>query len=452
MKRAKLSGLLAFWAGVALAHPMGNFSVNHYARIVPREGGADILYVLELGEVPTFELTQKQPAPDFVHHLDITIGGRRVEPTVVSTHSALTDGVGGMKTLRVEIRLAVSGSGQLVYEDRNYPDRAGWKEIVVGDGPDRSHALMAYPHDPAVRRPQQLRASFEMTANGPAAIITESAPEPTPAATGSVPQAPDSTALKQGDYLSQVLHSSDISLGVALICMAVAFGLGALHAFEPGHGKTMVAAYLVGSRGTPKHAALLGLMTTFTHTITVFALGFATMFLSRYIMPEKMSKVLGVISGLSIVWIGGMLLYKRSMKLAAHAHHHHHHHPHDHDHPHHHMPEGDITTGSLIALGASGGLVPCPAALILLLTAISLGRPGFGVLLLLAFSAGLAIVLMATGMVVLYAKNLLPEKHRHSHSPLMQILPVFSAAVIVVIGLVMTAVSLGWVRPVRFFG
>ena len=452
MQRAKLSGLFAFWAGVALAHPMGNFSVNHYARIVPREGGADILYVLDLGEVPTFEL--KQPALEFVRHLDITIGGRRVEPTVVSTHSALAPGVGGMKTLRVEFRLAVSGSGQLVYEDRNYLDRAGWKEIVVGNGPDRSQALTAYPRDPAAPRPQQLRASLDMRGNGAAAVITESTPEPTPAGSGSAPQQPDSTAMKQGDYLSRVLHGSDISLSVALVCMAVAFGLGALHAFEPGHGKTMVAAYLVGSRGTPKHAALLGLMTTFTHTITVFALGFATIFLSRYIMPEKMSKALGVISGLSIVWIGGMLLYKRSMKLATHAHHHHHHHPHDHDHdhPHHHMPEGDITTGSLIALGASGGLVPCPAALILLLTAISLGRPGFGVLLLLAFSTGLAIVLMATGMVVLYAKNLLPEKHRHSHSPLMQILPVFSAAVIVVIGLVMTAVSLGWVRPVRFFG
>lgn len=108
--------------------------------------------------------------------------------------------------------------------------------------------------------------------------------------------------------------------------------------------------------------------------------------------------------------------------------------------------------GSLMALGASGGMVPCPAALILLLTCISLGRPGFGMLLLLSFSVGLAIVLMATGMVVLFAKNLVPERHRNSDSRLMRALPVFSAAVIVVIGVVMTGVSLGWLPSVRFLG
>ena len=116
------------------------------------------------------------------------------------------------------------------------------------------------------------------------------------------------------------------------------------------------------------------------------------------------------------------------------------------------MPEGDITMGSLIALGASGGLVPCPAALFLLLTCISLGRPGFGVLLLLSFSVGLAIVLMATGLVVLYAKHLIPERHRNSESPFMQLMPVISAAVIVVVGVVMTGVSLGWLPAVRFLG
>jgi ABC-type nickel/cobalt efflux system permease component RcnA len=116
------------------------------------------------------------------------------------------------------------------------------------------------------------------------------------------------------------------------------------------------------------------------------------------------------------------------------------------------VPEGDITMGSLIALGASGGLVPCPAALILLLSCISLGRTTFGMLLLLAFSGGLAIVLMATGLVVLYAKNLLPEKHRHAQSPLMRAMPVVSAAIIVVIGVMMTTVSLGWMPAIRFLG
>ena len=269
-------------------------------------------------------------------------------------------------------------------------------------------------------------------------------------------------SLKRGDYLSRVLHGGEISFGVGLISLLVAFGLGSLHAFEPGHGKTMVAAYLVGSRGTAKHAVLLGLVTTFTHTVSVFVLGFVTLFLSHYIMPEKMTRVLGVVSGLSIVWIGGMMLYRRWSKLMgvqAHAHHHHHHHDghthsHDdgHEHDHHHVPEGEITMGSLVALGASGGLVPCPAALILLLTCISLGRPGFGMLLLLSFSVGLAIVLMGTGLAVLFARNLVPERHRKSDSPLMLAMPVFSAAVIVLIGVVMTGVSLGWLPAMRFLG
>jgi len=116
------------------------------------------------------------------------------------------------------------------------------------------------------------------------------------------------------------------------------------------------------------------------------------------------------------------------------------------------MPEGDITMGSLMALGASGGMVPCPAALILLLTCISLGRPGFGMLLLLSFSVGLAMVLMATGLVVLYAKHLIPERHRNSQSAFMRAMPVISAAIIVVIGVAMTGVSLGWFPAVRFFG
>jgi ABC-type nickel/cobalt efflux system permease component RcnA len=234
----------------------------------------------------------------------------------------------------------------------------------------------------------------------------------------------------------------------------------------------MVAAYLVGERGTARHAVLLGGTVTFTHTISVFILGLATIFLSRYIMPEKISKVLGIVSGLSIVWIGGLMLWRRALTLRkkthahSHDHHHHHHshgdnhHHHDHDHTHththdghthSHAPEGKISIGSLIALGASGGLVPCPSALILLLSAISIGRPGLGMILLLSFSLGLAIVLTATGMLVLYAKNLLPEQKRTDNA-FFRYMPVISAAAVFVIGVVMTSVSLGWIPAGRLLG
>ena len=274
------------------------------------------------------------------------------------------------------------------------------------------------------------------------------------------------------DYLAQLLHQPQLSAGWLLAGIAVAFWLGAMHALEPGHGKTIVAAYLVGSRGNMKHAALLGATVTFTHTISVFLLGIGTLLLSSYIVPEKIIPVLGVVSGISIVLIGGWLFYQRwraFLHARAHAlgHHHHHHDDHNHDHHHHdhvhahshthshdghthsHVPQGDITLGSLLALGASGGLVPCPAAMVLLLSAIAIGRVGLGLVLLVAFSLGLAGVLMAIGMLVIHAKNWLPEAAKTGQHPLLRFAPVASAFVILCVGVLMTAASLRWI-PLPF--
>src|SRR5579862_2025482 len=141
----------------------------------------------------------------------------------------------------------------------------------------------------------------------------------------------------QQDYLAKLLHQPELTPWMIAAAIGIAFVLGAAHALTPGHGKTIVAAYLVGSRGTLKHAAFLGAMVTFTHTISVFLLGLATLFLFQYVMPEKITEVLGVISGLSIVAIGGWMLYKRvGAKAAVPVHDHHHHHDHDHAHEHHH--------------------------------------------------------------------------------------------------------------------
>ena len=285
-------------------------------------------------------------------------------------------------------------------------------------------------------------------------------------------------AAPSSDYLAQLLHRDQLGAGILLIGMAVAFGLGAVHALSPGHGKTIVAAYLVGARGTPKHAIFLGGMVTFTHTISVFLLGLVTLYLSEFVLPDKITPVLGAISGVSIVWIGAMLFFKRLRAARAHGHTHHHHHHHDHEHAHvhahehhhhdhdhehgvlvhdhgdghvhSHVPQGDITLGNLIALGASGGLVPCPSAMVLLLSATALGRVGLGLVLLVAFSLGLAGVLMGIGLVVLYAKHLLPDSEKTSHHAAFRLIPVASAAIIVCVGLIMTGVSLGVIRPSGF--
>ncbi len=262
--------------------------------------------------------------------------------------------------------------------------------------------------------------------------------------------------------------------------LGIAFLLGAVHALTPGHGKTIVAAYLVGSRGTLKHAAFLGAMVTFTHTVSVFLLGLATLFLFHYVVPQNVTQVLGAVSGLSIIAIGGWMLLKRLRGAShahsnshdhdhvhshehahthahsdAHGHEHHHDHPHDHAHPpthshgpgghtHSHMPN-EISWSGLVALGASGGLVPCESALVLLLTAIALRRVGLGLFLLISFSLGLALVLMAIGILVIYAKNLLPPSTGSNR--FFRWVPVASAAVVMLLGVVMTGVSLGWIRP-----
>jgi nickel/cobalt transporter (NicO) family protein len=495
------------------AHPMGNFSVSHYARIEVSGGGAQIRYVLDLAEIPSFQLLQQwglnadsprdlldqkaaAQAREWVRNLAISCDGRAVSPRFEGATLAIAPGAGGSPVMRItsNLKLAVA-AGSLAYEDRNFPDRAGWKEVVIASGPgasierasqddkDRSQALTAYPADPTVAPPQDLKASVEWTAADPV-VATKARPKIVPVtpvpqiapalATSPVPPQPSAPGtVVRGDFLSRLLHRGDISIGLVLLGMAVAFGLGSMHALSPGHGKTIVAAYLVGSRGTIRQAVFLGGMVTFTHTISVFFLGLTTLFLSQYVLPEKIFPVLGAISGLSIVWIGGMMLYKRAQKLRHldehehphhdhghdHTHDHGHDHHHDHDHSHHHgpgghshVPEGDVTLGSLIALGASGGLVPCPSALVLLLSSIALGRVGLGLLLLIAFSSGLALVLMGIGIVVLYAKHLLPDSQKAAAHPAFRIIPVVSAALIVCIGLVMTGVSLGWIQPNRLAG
>ena len=251
-----------------------------------------------------------------------------------------------------------------------------------------------------------------------------------------------------------------------------------MHALSPGHGKTIVAAYLVGSRGTLKHALFLGSMVTFTHTLSVFLLGIGVLFFQQYVVPERIIPILGAVSGLSVVVIGAYLLYKRTLQLSGHGHEHHVHQPepelalaasvagqpsflsrvdHEHaqmaglDHTHTHdgnththaMPE-EVTLKGLVALGISGGLVPCPSALVLMLSAIAVGHTALGLALLVSFSAGLALVLMAIGGFVIYAKHLLPQ--RSFVHPFFRLVPVFSAVVVMILGILMTMTSLGWVQ------
>jgi len=240
---------------------------------------------------------------------------------------------------------------------------------------------------------------------------------------------------------------------------------GAGHALTPGHGKTIVAAYLIGSRSTPWHALYLGLTVTLTHTLGIFALGLVSLFASPYVLPEHLYPWLGAGSGVIVVGLGATMLWRRVRSLSARRGHDHRHgshehghnpphthdplddhahgspqahaHDHTHDHGHSHLPPGaegsPVTWRSVLGLGISGGLLPCPSALVLLLTAVSLNRAALGIVLVVAFSLGLAGVLTAVGLLFVQGSWLVQRQLRLGAWG--RILPAAGAVVILVIGL-----------------
>lgn len=198
-----------------------------------------------------------------------------------------------------------------------------------------------------------------------------------------------------------VLGAGGAAVWVALVA---AIGLGAAHAFAPGHGKTLTAAYLVGSRGTKRHAVLLGLTTAVSHTIGVALLGVVTLVAAEAFDATRVYTVLGVASGLAITGIGaGMLWRARRRRVGAHTHPHPHH-RHDDGHGHD-APTGTLRWGSLAGLGLAGGMVPSASAVVLLLVAVRFGRAELGLLLVALFGVGMSAVLVGSGFVVLGAQG-----------------------------------------------
>ncbi len=452
---------------------------------------------------------------------------------------------GGLNLPTTKIRLSFQSDypppqlkevNSLEFQDSNFPGRLGWKEIVAqaADGIelvqssvpslDKSQELSAYPQDPTVSPPQDLtaRLSFRLPVrvSGVAAVqagnpdVNASSSAPASASLARPFQQSDVRTQQEQRRLTQLLSSSALSLNVILLAMFVAFGLGAFHALSPGHGKTVVGAYLVGSRGTAKHAILLGGIVTITHTLGVFLLGLVTLYASKYILPEKLYPWLGFFSGLAVVVIGLGLFLQRYRNLYSrpspadehehsrgheqahlHAHDHHAHHehghghsdhdhhkpghshdatPHTHDHEHgsgghhhthehhhHHHDHGhhddaslththggiththdysNVRFRDLFTLGVSGGIVPCPSALVVLLSAISLNRVGLGLLMIVAFSLGLALVLMAIGVLMVYARGFMERVG--SQGRLWRTIPVFSPLIIAALGAVIAVQAL----------
>jgi nickel/cobalt exporter len=443
MKRLLL--LLAGLAALAVcasasAHPLGNFTINRFSRVEVSGHRLYVRYVLDMAEIPTFQARQAGGIDARVYARRIaagarlTVDGRPTRLLPIARALAFPKGAGGLHTTRLEVILRgprIRKASHIAYHDTNYVARIGWKEIVVGaDTASRSHELRAYPKD-------LLRSPLDVSVISATVRPTSGADTPPPLTRGPALAAPDRVA----DHgFAALISRHDLSVGFVLLSLFVAFFWGAAHALSPGHGKSIVAAYLVGSRGTPRHAVLLGLTVTVTHTIGVFALGLITLSLSQFIVPDQLYPWLNLVSALLIVVVGLSVLRWRVREWRhsrAHAHgrqHHHDHHHHDHEH------DPALGIRRLLGVGISGGIIPCPTALVVLLAAISLHRVGYGLVLILAFSLGLAAAMTGIGMIAVTAKRLF--RRASFEGGLIRLLPAVSALVVLGLGLAMTVRAL----------
>jgi nickel/cobalt transporter (NicO) family protein len=449
-------GLSLIVAVPAFAHPLGNFTINRFSQIQVNGDRIDVLYVIDYAEIPSFQEKQRiaddpgyvdRQVRDLGRGLMLDVGRQRV-PLSVDDHSvAFLNGQGGLQTMRLQILLSAaappSSRQSANYRDTNYQGRLGWKEIVVrqaggaalltSSAPSQSvtNGLRVYPQDMLASPLDVTQARFTFVSSAATPARTEPA---------SFPSAPGPLRLVTDRFAALITRARPTPAMIALSLLA-ALALGALHALSPGHGKAVMAGYLVGAHGTARHAVELGVTITATHTAGVFLLGLVTLYAAAIVTPERLYPWVTLLSGLVIVGIGGALLLSRA-RTAWHGH--------DHGHEHAHQTIG---RGRRIALGISSGIIPCPSALVVLLAAVSLHRVLFGILLIVAFSMGLATVLTGIGLVLasgLPMISSLPLRGRARVGALvarsMRLVPVFSALVVTVAGLGLTVQAIPGVR------
>jgi nickel/cobalt exporter len=485
--------LTPVFAHSALAHPLGNFTTNRYARIEVYQDRAHLHYVVDMAEIPTFQAMgtidsdgdgsaseaelsayAAKVGAAYPEKFELTLDGKALPVRPIEQQAQLLPGQGGLDVLRIvavydaPFGEVVTGSNSAVtFTDRNFADTQGWKEVVVraSDGAqltvdsaltvDQSDALRTYPAETLRSAPNVSQVSFGWVAGtGSAAPVSADVLVATEGRAGGAGFASIFADLTDGN----------VSIGFLLLSLLIAFAFGAQHALGPGHGKTMVAAYLVGSRGTPKHAIALGATVTATHTSTVYVLGLLTLLAAAYITPEKVYLWMGVAAGVMVVGFGLVLFAQRALGYRKHRaaggqHRHgifgkpHSHEPdagihaHGHASPHRNRthtdePAGAVTWRSLLSLGVLGGLLPCPSAVVVMVAAISQGQVLLGMLLIVAFSLGLAGVLMAIGVSLVLGRRFSGRQRGLFEHPLavraLAVMPVVSAVVVTLVGVGLT--------------
>ncbi|MFC4015453.1 High-affinity nickel-transporter [Nonomuraea purpurea] len=506
-------------AGAAQAHPLGDFTVNHYngLRIAPAHVGN--LAIVDLAELPTLQAKPQVNAgyaagrcAALAAAQQLKVAGEVVPWRVTSSELAYAPGQGGLQTSRLTCWLVaeVRPSGAVEFADGFEQDRIGWREITaVGDGvrltrssvpaTSVSRELRAYPND-LLTDPLNQRTATMTVGSTPAPGETTDNTN-----TGSLgPSGLGSDGLGSGGVGSGKLGSGGLGVGgpvgdalaaldrtfmglvgsdsltapLGLLAVGLAVALGAGHALIPGHGKTIMAAYLAGRRGRPRDALVVGATVTATHTVGVLVVG---LLLSAFtaLAGESVLAWLGVASGAMIAVIGlRLLLNARPNHSHEHEHghghshkhgnlHEHenlHEHGHDHGHGHGHgnrhghghghghgrgngrghgrgNGNGDHwregKRAGLVGLGVAGGLVPSPSALVVLLGAIALGRTWFGVALVTAYGVGMAATLTVTGLLLVKLVDRLDRRAcagRRLAARVSGLAPMGTAAMVVLLG------------------
>ena len=494
-----VAGLVASWASPASAHPLGNFTTNRFARVLPGAEVVRVHYVLDEAELVAFrerdalasegaDAFALRRATDIGRNLRLEIDGRPV-PTFRVADLELTQpaGQGGLTTLRLEVLFEapipedVDGPVAVTFADGNQPERIGWREIVVvpaaGASVDastvptasRSDDLRRYPDDPAAGALDVRQAAFTFEPGRGTDGIAELG--------GSGDRGASAAS---GDRFVRLLErttSSPLAIGGALL---VALAFGAVHALGPGHGKTVMAAYLVSTQGRRRDALALGTIVSLMHTLSVLALAGVLATVGKNLDASRLYPVLTLVAGGLVVTVGLRLVVRRlQARRVLHHHHDHHHEPatprvlaavgsqggvavldapathdhHDHDHGHVHGPGTHthelppdvrpLSRAGLVALGTSGGLFPSPSAVVVLLGAFTAGRAALGLALIGAFSIGLAATLVVVGLLLVAGRQRLSGSRFAIRLPW---LPVAGAAAIVVLGLVLVVQGVAQLR------
>ncbi len=493
ISRFRMGAAFSVWICLAtaplLAHPLGNFTINHLTKIAIAHDRANVHYVLDMAEIPTYQAMRAE-TPDgkmdaaqlaayaatesakLVPELQLTVDGHTRPLTLDSTRAHTNKGAGGLPTLYLTIDAhaglpAITGSRarNVTYSDATFAGRLGWHDVVVAPATEPTRELTLYPSALIGSPRQTTSVAIAVAANGTTAVTVT----PTLTAETSTNAGPAASQLRS-NQLSDMLARGTSDWGFVVLTFLVAIALGALHALEPGHGKTLLAISLVGARATVKQAAILASALTVAHTIGVLALGVAINLFKGYFVPETIYPWITLVSGVVIAIIGARAVQKQILQRQplAHAHAHGHAATHPHEHPHvheahdhshgghthshgpghshdhddleharaHAIPgKAPLTFGGTVWAAMSGGVAPCPAALVVLLAAVALDQVAYGIFVIVAFSFGLAATLTGLGIAVVRGASWL--QNRPQFERFVTYGPLVSAAVISLIGAVM---------------